>query len=412
MLKFGLEPDYMFLALFILLVPLFAFYYFAKKDVLTRFFKGMDFQKLVYNRSVKKEILRFSLIVSAGLLTLVAMMRPVVGTKVESVKQTGIDVFFLLDASNSMAAEDVKPSRLEKAKFDIELLLKKMAGDRIGMVLFAGESYLQFPLTLDHSIGKMILSSITVNSVPVQGTNIASGVEMAIQGFESSKNKGRAIIIFSDGENHESGAEQAVKKAVADGIRVFTVALGTAKGAEIPVYYGGKTNGVKTDEYGEPVISKANEKMLKSLAVTGGGQFYRSDDNSDYLSNLYDRLNGLEKSEFASFKVVDYDEVFHWFLVPAIILFIASFVINDRKSWVDSQNYSNGDEVVGNNTPVAGSKTEGAGSSAKVAGSKTESSGNSAKVAGSKTESSGNSANGVGSKDEGAGKMKSNINGD
>jgi Ca-activated chloride channel family protein len=210
-------------------------------------------------------------------------------------------------------------------------MLKKMAGYRIGMIIFAGQSYLQFPLTLDHSIGKLILSTIDITSIPQQGTDIAGAMELAIKSFSSSKNKGKAVIIFSDGENHEKGAEDAVKEAAGEGIRVFTVALGSPNGSKIPIYSGDVLTGYKVDGAGEEVVTKVDETTLKKLASDGGGQFFRSDDNSEYLVKLYDEISSLEKSEFGAFKVVEYEEVFHWFLIPAIILLFAEFFIRDRR---------------------------------------------------------------------------------
>ncbi len=329
MLKFAYGPDYILLGLLLLLLPLFVWYYRSKIDIIKRFFSEIDHRKMTGNKSFRVEILRFALFFVAGLLLIVTLMRPQVGTKVETVKQTGIDVFFLLDVSNSMAAEDLKPSRIEKAKNDIEILLKKMSGDRIGMVIFAGVSYLQFPLTLDHSIGRLILGTIDITSVPQQGTDIAGAMAMAIEGFSSSKNKGKAVIIFSDGEDHEKGAEDAVQAAAGEGIRVFTVAVGSPSGAKIPIYAGDVVAGYKTDNEGNEVVTKVNEEKLKKLASLGGGQFFRSDDNSEYLVKLYDDISNIEKSEFGAFKVVEYDEVFHWFLVPALLLLLAGFFIRD-----------------------------------------------------------------------------------
>jgi Ca-activated chloride channel family protein len=156
MLKFVYDFDLIFLVLLLASVPVFFFYYKAKRDIIKRFFSDVSFAELIENKDYRREIIRFLLFFCAGIFLVVVLARPQVGTKVETVKQTGIDVFFLLDVSNSMAAEDLKPSRIEKAKNDIEIMLKKMAGYRIGMIIFAGQSYLQFPLTLDHSIGKLI----------------------------------------------------------------------------------------------------------------------------------------------------------------------------------------------------------------------------------------------------------------
>jgi Ca-activated chloride channel family protein len=331
MLKFAYGFDPVFIGFLILTIIAFIYYYRAKKLIIKKFFTELSFNDLIENKNYQKEITRFVLFFFAALFIIIALARPQIGSKVETVKQTGIDVFFLLDVSNSMAAEDLKPSRIEKAKNDIEIMLKKMSGDRIGMIIFAGQSYLQFPLTLDHSIGKLILSTVDIGSIPQQGTDIPGALSMATKAFESSKNKGKAVIIFSDGENHEEGVDDAVKEATGAGLKIFTVAVGSPNGAKIPIYSGDRIAGYKIDGQGNEVVSKVDEASLKRIASSGGGKFFRSDDNSEYLANLYDEISNIDKSEFGSFKVTEYDEIFYWFLIPAILLLLVEIFIFDRK---------------------------------------------------------------------------------
>jgi Ca-activated chloride channel family protein len=250
----------------------------------------------------------------------------------QEVKQTGIDVFILLDVSYSMNAEDIKPSRLEKAKYQISNLINKLRGDRIGLIIFAGQAYVQIPLTTDYSAANLFLSAVDVNSVPSQGTAIASAINLAVNSFDSLATD-KVIIAITDGEDHEGDVMEAVENAVSQKIKIYAIGLGSSGGVPIPVYNKyGQSVGFKKDRQGNTVLTKLDEETLKRIAVEGNGKYFRGTNYEDYLDQIYTELGELEQAEFGVKKVTDYEDRFYYFLVPAILLLVIEFFISERKS--------------------------------------------------------------------------------
>lgn len=279
-----------------------------------------------------KNVFKFGLIILAHSLLVVAAANPQVGTKMTEVKQKGIDVFILLDVSYSMMAEDIKPNRLDKAKFQISSLIQKLRGDRIGLIIFAGQAYVQFPLTTDYSAANLFLSAVNENSVPHQGTAIAAAIDMAVKSFDTLQTE-KVIVIISDGEDHEGDINTAVKNAQAKGIKIYTIGLGSPEGSPIPVYDNrGRMMGFKKDRGGNTVLTKLDEQTLKQIASDGNGKYFRGTNYDDYLDRIYKELSELEQTEYGVRKVTDYEDRFYYFLFPAIILLIVEFFISDRRS--------------------------------------------------------------------------------
>jgi Ca-activated chloride channel family protein len=250
----------------------------------------------------------------------------------QEVKQTGIDVYILLDVSRSMAAEDIKPNRLEKAKYQISNLIQKLRGDRIGLIIFSGDAYIQFPLTTDYSAANLFLSAVDFNSVPQPGTAIASAITMAVQSFDSAATD-KAIIAITDGEDHEGDIDAAVEEATDKDIKIYTIGLGSPDGVPIPVYDNrGNESGFKQDNSGQTVLTKLNESVLKEIASNGNGKYYRGNNYEDYLDKIYNDLSKLEQAEFGVKKVTDYEDRFYYFLIPAILLLIIEIFISDKRS--------------------------------------------------------------------------------
>ena len=265
-------------------------------------------------------------------LLIIAFAKPQVGTKMTEVKQTGIDVYILLDVSRSMAAEDIKPNRLEKAKYQISNLIQKLRGDRIGLIVFSGEAYIQFPLTTDYSAANLFLSAVDFNSVPQPGTAIASAITLAVQAFDSAATD-KAIIIITDGEDHEGDIDDAIEKATKREIKIYTIGLGSPDGLPIPIYDNrGNQVGFKKDNSGETVLTKLNESILKEIADKGNGKYYRGNNYEDYLDKIYSDLSALEQAEFGVKKVTDYEDRFYYFLIPAVLLLIIELFITDIRS--------------------------------------------------------------------------------
>lgn len=257
------------------------------------------------------------------------------GSKMEKVKREGIDLFLCVDISNSMHAEDIAPNRLERSKQAISKLISKLGGDRIGIIVFAGNAYVQLPITTDYSAAKMFLSTVDTDLIPTQGTEIGRAIELAIKSFgENEHNK--AIVIISDGEDHENGdAVKAAQDAAKYGIKIYTIGMGLDEGAPIPLYnkYGKKT-GYKKDKDGNIIITKLDDHILRQIAEIGDGLYVRASNSNVGLDKIYEDINKTEKSEIESSVFTDYDDQFQWFVGAAILLLIIEILLSSgKKEW-------------------------------------------------------------------------------
>jgi len=238
----------------------------------------------------------------------------------------------VLDVSNSMLAEDIKPNRLERAKMAISNLIDRLQGDRIGIVVFAGNAYKQLPLTTDYSAAKLFLSAVDTKIIPTQGTAIGEAINMAVQSFDD-KQHNKAIVVITDGENHEDDAVGAAKNAVEKGIKVFTIGMGLPEGSPIPLYdRNGNKLGFKKDRSGKTVITKLNEDMLRQIAAAGNGSYVRAGNASTGLSKVLDDINKIQKKEIETRQFTDYEDRFQIFLALALILMLVELLITNRKS--------------------------------------------------------------------------------
>lgn len=327
------NPEYL-IALWAIPVLIALFWYMSinRKKILEKFAQKKIQKIIISSFSGYKNSFKFGLVLVAHSLLVIAAANPQVGTKMTEVKQTGIDVFILLDVSYSMVAEDIKPNRLEKAKFQIANLVQKLRGDRIGLIIFAGEAYIQFPLTTDYSAANLFLSAVNENSVPQQGTAIASSIDMAIRSFDTLSTE-KVIVIISDGEDHEGDLNSAIGNAAAKGIKIYTIGLGSPDGTPIPVYDSrGRMMGFKKDSNGNTVLTKLDEETLKKIASDGKGKYFRGTNFDDHLDRIYKELSELEQTEYGVKKVTDYEDRFYYFLFPAIILLVLEFFISDKRS--------------------------------------------------------------------------------
>ena len=327
------NPEYL-IALWLvpILIVLYIFFNRNRKRLLEKFADKELHKFIMYSFSSIKSKIKYGLILIVLALLIMAFSNPQVGTKMQEVKQTGIDVYILLDVSRSMQAEDIKPNRLEKAKYQISNLIQKLRGDRIGLIVFSGEAYIQFPLTTDYSAANLFLSAVDFNSVPQPGTAIALAIDMAVQSFDSAATD-KAIIIITDGEDHEGDIDAAVEKAIDKEIKIYTIGLGSADGVPIPVYDNrGNIAGFRQDNSGQTVLTKLNESILKEIANDGDGKYYRGNNYEDYLDKIYSDLSTLEQAEFGVKKVTDYEDRFYFFLIPAIILLLIEIFITDKRS--------------------------------------------------------------------------------
>lgn len=333
MFKFA-NPEYLY-ALYLIPVLIILYWLYRKNRVklLEKFSEKKLHNILFPSFSGLKNTLKFSLITFSLILLIIAAANPQIGTKMEEVKQTGIDVFILLDVSLSMQAEDIKPNRLEKAKFQITNLINRLRGDRIGLVIFSGEAYVQFPLTTDYSAANLFLSAVDFNSVPQPGTAIASAVSLALKSFKKEDPTEKVIIIITDGEDHEGDINSVVSEANTAGVKIFTIGLGSTGGSPIPVYNArGDQTGFKKDNQGNTVLTKLDEETLKQISSSADGEYFRGSNYEDHLDKIYENLSELDKAEFGVKKVTDYEDRFYYFLAPAIFLLLIDFFLSEQKT--------------------------------------------------------------------------------
>jgi Ca-activated chloride channel family protein len=280
-----------------------------------------------YKRSLKSILLLLALA-----FLLLGVANPQIGTRMEEVKREGVDIMIALDVSNSMKAEDLKPNRLENAKQEIAHLIEKLQTDRIGLIVFGGDSYLQLPLTTDYSAARLILSTIDVDAVPVPGTAIGSAIKLAMKSFESGETKHKVIILITDGENHEDDAVAAAKEANKEGVVLHTIGLGSPEGAPIPVYQNGVEVGYKKDADGNTVITKLDEQGMQQIAEAGGGKYIRGTNEEDELGVIFNEIQSMEKKEFGAKVFTEFEDRFQYFLGAGLVLLLMEFFVSERKN--------------------------------------------------------------------------------
>jgi Ca-activated chloride channel family protein len=311
-----------------------------KKRALKRFGEWTLVQRLLPGLSRSRLITKFVLLMIAYGFLIIGIANPQIGSKLVEGERKGIDIMIALDVSNSMLAEDIKPSRLEMSKQAISKLVDNLGNDRIGIVIFAGNAYMQLPITTDYSAAKMFLTNIDTKIVPTQGTAIGEAIEMSEEAFDDETHS-RAIIVISDGENHEDDALDASKKASEKGIIVYTVGMGLPEGAPIPEY--NKYNqmvGYKKDRDGSTVVTKLNEPMLQQIASAGKGVYVRANNSQSGLKTILEEINKLEKTKFESKMFSDYEDRFQYFIAVSLIFLLLELFIFERKSkWLSKINF-------------------------------------------------------------------------
>ncbi len=281
--------------------------------------------------SLSKLILKFILFIIAMTLLTFAMVDPQSGSKLEKVKRKGIDMVIALDVSNSMLAEDIRPNRLERAKQAISRLIDRMEGDRIGIIVFAGKSYTQLPITTDYAAAKMFTSTINIGMIPTQGTALADAIELAVNSFGETKHN-KAIIVITDGEDHQGGALEQTEAAVKKGIVIYTIGIGLPEGAPIPVTDQRGQTGYKKDSQGNIIMSKLDETLLQRIASLGNGIYIRASNSETGLNKIFDDINKIEKSEIESKQYSDYEDRFQYFVAFALIFLILDLFVFERKT--------------------------------------------------------------------------------
>ena len=301
-----------------------------KQRQLTDFGDPELIQQLMPDASKSRTIWKFALSMAALVLLIVAAARPQYGQKEKTIKRQGIEVMVALDISNSMLAEDVAPNRLDRAKQMLSKMIDNMVDDKVGLVIFAGDAFTQLPITCDYVSAKMFLNTISPNLIPTQGTAIGAALQTAIASFGTSESEiGRAIVLITDGENHEDDAIEVAKKAKEMGIQVFVIGIGKPEGAPIPKP---GTNDYFKDRAGQVVVSRLNEEMCQQIASSGNGIYVRCDNTNTAMRALQQELDRIATSEFETTVFEDYNEQYQSFLLIALLLLLIEFFILSRKN--------------------------------------------------------------------------------
>lgn len=303
-----------------------------KKRAMKRFAEAGLYNTLAPAASKAKYWIKFLFFIIAYCFLIIGIANPQLGSKSEEIKREGVDLIIALDVSNSMKAEDLAPNRLEAAKQAISKLIDNLKGDRLGVIVFGGEAYVQLPVTTDYSAAKLFLNTIDTDIVPTQGTNIGAAIQLAMKSFDPANEKNKALIIITDGEDHEEDAIKLAKEATEQGVSIHAIGMGSVNGAPIPVYQNGRITGYKKDQQGNTVVTKLNESNLKQIATAGKGSYVRATNSQAGLSTIFREINKMEKSEFGSKVFKSYVDYFYYFLAIALFLLLLEMMIPEGKT--------------------------------------------------------------------------------
>ena len=323
------QAQYLFL---ILLIPLFFIAYAMMSHFIKNRLKKLGDRELVSGLmpsvSSSKGWVRITLFSLAFFFFAIGLSRPQIGAKLKERKIKGVEIMIALDVSNSMLAEDFSPNRLERAKLAISSLVEKLRDDRIGLVVFAGTSFVQLPVTTDYASAKMFLNSINTESVPVQGTALGEAMMTCIRSFSAQSERSRAVIIITDGENHEDDPVAVAKQAAEIGIKVYTIGVGSPEGKPIP--YNGE---LLKDKDGNIVVSKLDEKTLRDIASAGNGAYVRAGMSEFGLNPIVDDIKKMDEDMFNSVVFEEFDEQYMYFFAIALVLLVIEMLVGERKTF-------------------------------------------------------------------------------
>lgn len=326
-------PQYLYLLLLIpLLVGGYWLYVRSRRRAIERFGDPQTVAMLMPEASPKRIRARFVIYLAALTLIICSLARPQFGSKLREVQRNGIEMILAVDVSNSMLAEDFEPSRLERTKLAINQLIEQLDQDRVGLIVFAGDAYMQLPITSDYSTARSFASNISTTLVSKQGTAIGAAINLASRSFSSESEGSRAIIIISDGENHEDDAVAAAKAAAEKGIHIYTIGIGTPEGA--PIRIG--SDFIK-DKEGNMVVSKLDEKMLEEVALSTDGAYIRATNRSLGLNEIVQKIGELQKKNLSSTVFEDFNEQYQYLVGMALILLILELLVLERKSRILSR---------------------------------------------------------------------------
>ncbi|MBP9992209.1 MAG: VWA domain-containing protein [Bacteroidales bacterium] len=321
------QAQYLILLLIVpLLFVFYAVYLAVRRKRISKIGDPALVQRLMPTASTAKGWLKVSLLAVAWLFFTLGLTRPQLGARLKEHQTQGAEIMIALDVSNSMLAEDYSPNRLERSKLAISRIVDKLAGDRVGLVVFAGQAFVQLPITADYVSAKIFLSSINTESVPIQGTALAEALTSSAKSFSTQSSRSRAIILITDGEDHE-GDVQAAAQAIADeGIRIYCIGVGSPQGKPIP-----KNGELMKDANGEIVVSRLDEAVLQEIAGIGGGKYVRAGNSEFGLNPIIDDIREMDKEQFQSLVFEDFNEQYMYLFAIALFFLILEMLVSDNR---------------------------------------------------------------------------------
>ncbi len=326
------NPELLYL---LLLVPAMIITFAISASLKNRALKRLGNQNLISQllpeRSATRPVVKFILQMLALSAIIIMLARPQFGSKLEEIRKQGVEVIIALDVSNSMYAEDIQPDRLTRAKQAISRLVDNLDNDRIGLIVFAGDAYTQIPVTTDYVSAKMFLSTISPEMVPRQGTAIGSAIRLGMSSFTPGEGKSKAMIIITDGENHEDDPVTAAKEAAEKGIVIHAIGIGSREGVPIPFNVSGRKEYLRDNE-GNTVVSRLDEEILKEIVINTNGTYVRASTSNVGLDKIFSEIRKMKKEELESTMYTEYNDQFAIFAVIAILFIFSDFLIMDRKN--------------------------------------------------------------------------------
>ena len=337
------QPIYFYILLAIpVIVVLYLLIVVWKRTVQKGFVDKELLKKLSPNRSAFKSVLKVLVLCLAFACMSFALVNPKIGTKLETVKREGVDIVFALDVSKSMLVEDIAPNRLEKSKQLITQIINNLAGDRVGIIGYAGSAFPQVPITTDFGAAKLFLSSMNTDMVSSQGTAITESIELAQTFYDDEEQTNRVLFLVSDGEDHGGNIAKIAEEAAEKGIRIFPIGVGTVEGGPIPIKQNGVLQYYLRDKNNEQVISRLGEETLKEIAKITKGEYLNGANTKEVVDRVKTILNAMDKKEFEAKQFTDFKDQFQWFLAGALFLLVFDVFLLERKTaWLERLNLFN-----------------------------------------------------------------------
>ena len=344
---YQLEETFYFYLL--ILIPLFLIVFFYnriwQKNIVNKHFNNKTFKFLSPEFSSSKSLLKTVIKLVVILFLVFGLVNPKIGTELKTVKREGVDIVFALDVSKSMLAEDIAPNRIFKAKRLVSEIFNKLGSDRVGIIAYASTAIPVLPITTDFSSAKMFLESLNTDMLSSQGTSIIEAIQLSKGYFDDDNQTNRILCILSDGEDHEFKEDQLFSAIQESGITIFTVGLGSSKGAPIPIKENNIVKSYKKDEKGEVVITRLNENLLQKMANQSAGKYIKGDNTNQVVDDIINELKEMDKKEFESKQFVSFKDQFQWFLgFGLLLLLIDSIVFNKKTKWIEKLNLFNENE--------------------------------------------------------------------